>query len=59
MENIEELDKKNNHFKEQMYKAFKHGLEYENFEHDGDLNITKIEDKYLPFNEWFIKHYNE
>ena len=45
------------YFKEQMKMAFKHGREFEQIETDGDMDVTSVEDKNLPFYEWFAKHY--
>jgi len=54
--NSEEIIEKTNFFTEQMLKAFKHGIEYEYLETDGET--LNLDDKNLPFYEWFAKYYN-
>jgi hypothetical protein len=44
-------------FKKEMKKAFIHGIEFEQIETDGDMDVTNAEGKNLPFYEWFAKHY--
>lgn len=44
-------------FREEMKKAFIHGRKFEELETDGDMNVANVDDKHLPFYEWFAKHY--
>lgn len=46
-------------FRNQMKKAFKHGYVFEQIQDSVDINVNNIDDKHLPFYEWFAKHYNE
>lgn len=45
------------YFKAQMLKAYKHGIEFEPLECDGDMDITNTKDENLSFYEWFAKYY--
>ena len=45
-------------FRKEMKKAFTHGIKFKQLETDGDINVNNVNDKYLPFYEWFAKHYN-
>ena len=46
------------YFKQQMLIAYKHGIEFEQLEYNEcDVDINKIDDKNLPFYEWFALHY--
>ena len=42
-------------FREEMKKAFMHGRNFEQLETDNDMDV--VNDKHLPFYEWFAKHY--
>ena len=44
-------------FREEMKKAFMHGIYFEQLETDSDMDVANINDKHLPFYEWFAKHY--
>jgi hypothetical protein len=44
-------------FKNEMKKAFMQGIKFEQIETDGDMNVANINDKHLPFYEWFAKYY--
>ncbi len=44
-------------FREEMKKAFIHGRKFEQLESDSDMDVTNVDDKHLPFYEWFAKHY--
>lgn len=44
-------------FREEMKKAFMHGRYFEQLETDSDMDVANINDKHLPFYEWFAKHY--
>ena len=44
-------------FKDEMKKAFMHGRNFEQLKTDSDMNVTNVDDKHLPFYEWFAKHY--
>ena len=44
-------------FREEMKKAFIHGRKYEQLETDSDMDVAGVDDKHLPFYEWFAKHY--
>lgn len=46
-------------FKEEMKKAFMHGREFEHLDTNGcELDVTNVDDKHLPFNDWFAKYYS-
>jgi hypothetical protein len=40
-----------------MKKAFMHGRNFEQLEADSDMGVVNVDDKHLPFYEWFAKHY--
>lgn len=45
-------------FKNEMKHAFIHGRNYEQLDTNGcDIDVNNVEDKHLPFSEWFAKHY--
>ena len=44
-------------FREEMKKAFNHGRNFEQLETDSDMDVPNVDDKHLPFYEWFEKHY--
>lgn len=44
-------------FREEMKKAFMHGRKFEQLETDSDMDVANVDDKHLPFYEWFAKHY--
>lgn len=44
-------------FTEEMKKAFMHGRKFEQLESDKDMDVSNVDDKHLPFYEWFAKHY--
>ena len=44
-------------FREEMKKAFIHGRNFEQLETDSDMDVPNVDDKHLPFYEWFAKHY--
>ena len=45
-------------FKKEMKKAFMHGREFEHLDTNGcEMDVTNVDDKHLPFYEWFAKHY--
>jgi predicted restriction endonuclease len=44
-------------FEKAMKKAYLHGIEFEQLEIDGDMDVDNVDDKHLPFYEWFVKHY--
>ena len=44
-------------FKQELIKAFKHGREFEQIESKSEIDYSNKEDKYLPFYEWFARHY--
>lgn len=44
-------------FREEMKKAFMHGIKFEQLETDSDMDVANVDDKHLPFYEWFAKHY--
>lgn len=44
-------------FREEMKKAFIHGINFEQLETDSDMDVANVDDKHLPFYEWFAKHY--
>ena len=45
-------------FKQELLKAFKHGREFEHLDTNGcEMDVTNVDDKHLPFYEWFAKHY--
>lgn len=44
-------------FKDEMKKAFMYGRNFEQLKTDSDMNVTNVDDKHLPFYEWFAKHY--
>lgn len=45
-------------FRKDMLAAFRHGIEFEyRTSHGKDVNPETLEDKNLPFAEWFNKYY--
>lgn len=44
-------------FKQELLKAFNHGREFEQIESKCEIDYSNKDDKYLPFYEWFAKHY--
>lgn len=44
-------------FREEMKKAFMQGRNFEQLETDSDIDVANVDDKHLPFYEWFAKHY--
>lgn len=46
-------------FYNQMLKAFRHGIEFELLETDGEQDIVNANDKNLPFSEWFNKYFKK
>ena len=44
-------------FREEMKKSFIHGRKFEQLETCSDMDVANVDDKYLPFYEWFAKHY--
>jgi hypothetical protein len=44
-------------FRDEMKKAFMHGRNFEQLETDGDMDVDNLDDKHLPFYDWFSKHY--
>ena len=44
-------------FIEEMKKAFRHGINFEQLETESDMDVANVDDKHLPFYEWFAKHY--
>ena len=44
-------------FREEMKNAFMHGRNFEQLETDSDMDVANVDDKHLPFHEWFAKHY--
>lgn len=45
-------------FKKEMEKAFMHGIEFEHLDTNGcDMDVANVDEKHLPFYEWFAKHY--
>ena len=40
-----------------MKKAFIHGRKFLELETDSDMDVANVDDKHLPFHEWFAKHY--
>ena len=45
-------------FKKEMKKAFMHGKEFEYLDTNGcEMDVDNVEEKHLPFSEWFAKHY--
>ncbi len=45
-------------FKKEMKKAFMRGREFENLDTNGcEMDVDNVDDKHLPFYEWFTKHY--
>lgn len=45
------------YFEQQMLIAYKHGIEFEQLDDGYDVEISKVDDKNLPFYEWFALHY--
>ena len=44
-------------FREEMKKAFTHGINFEQLETDSDMDVANVDDEHLPFYEWFAKYY--
>lgn len=45
-------------FKKEMKKAFIHGREFEYLDTNVcEMDVANVDDKHLPFYEWFAKHY--
>ncbi len=45
-------------FKNEMKRAYMHGIEFEKLETNGhELDVANVDDKHLPFYTWFTKHY--
>jgi hypothetical protein len=54
-----EKEQPTNQFRKDMLAAFRHGIEFELLESDGESEVDPktMEDKNLAFAEWFNKHY--
>jgi hypothetical protein len=44
-------------FREEMKRAFTHGRKFEQLETHSDMDVANVDEKHLPFYEWFAKHY--
>ena len=43
-------------FRNEMLRAFKHGIEFEQLDHEGgEKNLNEVDIKHYPFYEWFYK----
>ena len=45
-------------FEKEMKKAFMHGRKFEHLDTNGcEMDVENVDDKHLPFHEWFAKYY--